>query len=186
MSKFKLMYLSKREAREASEAISRLLKRELTPLATLASEDAEALLTKEGSILVALRGEGIYVPALVDSELVSSVPGYVVVDEGAVRHVVNGANVMRPGIVEYSGFESGDVVVVREKAYGKAIAVGIALMPSGELPRISKGPVVRNVHHLRDAAWELLRDEEVQRLIKKLAKRPPPFGDGRKLESKFL
>ncbi|MGC8969152.1 MAG: PUA domain-containing protein [Conexivisphaera sp.] len=170
MPELKLRYFSKREAREVSEAISRALGRELTPLAELSSGKVAVVVTREGALLLRVPGSNAYVPALVDADSVSRVRGYVVVDEGAIRHVVNGANIMRPGIVEYSEFGRDEVVVVREGTYRKPIAVGIALVASEELRGMSRGQVVRNVHHLRDEAWELLRDEETQRFINKLIK----------------
>ena len=170
MPEFKLRYFSKREAREISSAVSRLLGRELTPLAELGSEGFVVVLTREGAMLVGFPKENIYVPALIDVDAVSRISGQVTVDEGAVRHIVNGANVMRPGIKGYTDFEVGDVVVVKEGVYGKPIAVGVALVPSRELVSMSKGAVVRNVHHLRDGAWELLHDEDAKRLVGKLVK----------------
>jgi PUA domain protein len=167
---FKLRYFSKREAREVSDAASRMLGRELTPLAELDSEGFALIVTREGLVLVGIPEENIYVPTLTDADSVAGIKGHVVVDEGAVRHVVNGANVMRPGIKEYTDFEAGDIVVVKEGVYGKPIAVGVALVPSRELASMSKGAVVRNVHHLRDGAWELLHDEDAKRLINKLVK----------------
>ncbi|MGC9189797.1 MAG: PUA domain-containing protein, partial [Conexivisphaera sp.] len=121
---FKLRYFSKREAREVSDAASRMLGRELTPLAELDSEGFALIVTREGLVLVGIPEENIYVPTLTDSDSVAGIKGHVVVDEGAVRHVVNGANVMRPGIKEYTDFEAGDIVVVKEGVYGKPIAVG--------------------------------------------------------------
>jgi len=167
---FKLRYLSKREAREAAGAISKRLGRSLTPMAEVDSEGTAIIVTEEGVLLVGVPDEGLYVPALADAASIDRLRGYVVVDEGAVRYVVNGASVMRPGIVEYSDFDADEVVVVREITYRRPIAVGIALVPSKDLAAMAKGPAVKNVHHLRDKAWELLRDEDVQRMISKLIK----------------
>ncbi len=168
MQELKLRYLSKRESRELSEALRKSIGRELTPLAELEAKGFSILVTEEGAILVG--SHGAYVPALTDEAGISSLRGQVVVDEGAVRPIVNGANVMRPGIVRYTEFEAGEAVVVREGVYNRPVAVGIALVPSRDLQAMSKGPVVRNVHHLRDEAWEALRSEDVTRLIKKLLK----------------
>ncbi|MBN1646105.1 DUF1947 domain-containing protein, partial [Candidatus Woesearchaeota archaeon] len=50
------------------------------------------------------------------------------VDEGTIPHVVKGADIMRPGIVEIQdGIRKGDVVVVRDSVHKKPIAIGIAL-----------------------------------------------------------
>ncbi|MCS7094950.1 MAG: hypothetical protein NZ988_03970 [Thaumarchaeota archaeon] len=76
----------------------------------------------------------------------------VYVDVGAVKHVINGASVMRPGIVKVTGeFSQGDYVVVREEKGGQAIAIGEALISSAEMASVSKGKVIRNVQHHGDA-----------------------------------
>ncbi len=166
----KLRYFSKHESRDLSGVLLRLLGRDLTPLAELESEGIVLVVTREGTVLVGVPKENLYVPALTDAEAVAGIKGQVVVDEGAVRHVVNGANVMRPGIKSYTDFDAGDLVVVKEEVYGRPIALGVALVPSRELASMSRGVVVRNLHHLRDRAWELLHDEETKRLLNKLIK----------------
>lgn len=76
----------------------------------------------------------------------------VYVDIGAVKHIINGASVMRPGIVRVVGeFSQGDYVVVREEKGGQAIAIGEALISSAELASVSKGKVIRNVQYHGDA-----------------------------------
>ncbi|WP_457591793.1 DUF1947 domain-containing protein [Geoglobus sp.] len=79
--------------------------------------------------------------------------GMVVVDEGAVRFVMNGADIMRPGIVDAdSRIAEGDFcyIVVEKKL--TPLAVGIALT-SGEDMIGEKGKVVENIHHLNDRIW---------------------------------
>ncbi len=80
----------------------------------------------------------------------------VVVDEGAVPRILNGADVMRPGIKEFKGsFKKGDVVVIRDLK-GRAIAIGIALVGSDEAMQMQKGKVVKNVHYLGDDIWKFM------------------------------
>ncbi len=79
--------------------------------------------------------------------------GMVVVDERAVRFVMNGADIMRPGIVDAdSRIAEGDFcyIVVEKKL--TPLAVGIALT-SGEDMIGEKGKVVENIHHLNDRIW---------------------------------
>lgn len=83
----------------------------------------------------------------------------VVVDMGAVPHVANGADVMGPGIVATDEkIEARDVVVVVDERHGKPLAVGSALVP-GEEMRTPKGKAVKNVHHVGDEIWLLLREK---------------------------
>ncbi|PSQ33009.1 RNA-binding protein [Halobacteriales archaeon SW_12_69_24] len=77
--------------------------------------------------------------------------GHVVtVDSGAISFVSDGANVMRPGIVDATDdIEPGDLVVVVEESHGKALAVGRAEAPGAEMVGDS-GKVLENLHHVGD------------------------------------
>ncbi|AEA47245.1 DUF1947 domain-containing protein [Archaeoglobus veneficus] len=77
----------------------------------------------------------------------------VVVDEGALPYVMNGADVMKPGIVYADeGIKAGDFVYVMVEGKESPIAVGIALVDGGEM-RQGKGKAVKNIHHLKDKVW---------------------------------
>jgi PUA domain protein len=79
----------------------------------------------------------------------------VTVDEGAVSFVSDGADVMRPGIVDADpDIEAGDLVVVAEETHGKALAVGRALVPGDEMPG-EQGRVVESVHHVGDDLYDV-------------------------------
>ena len=78
----------------------------------------------------------------------------VTVDAGAVSFVSNGADVMRPGIVEAGeAIEEGDLVVVAEETHGKVLAVGRALVDGAEMLGDS-GKVVESIHHVGDELFE--------------------------------
>ena len=76
----------------------------------------------------------------------------VVVDSGAVSYIVNGADVMAPGIVAADpDIVAGDPVVVVEERHNKPLAVGVALLPGPEMR--GSGKAVRSVHHVGDDLW---------------------------------
>jgi PUA-domain protein len=80
----------------------------------------------------------------------------IVVDSGAVPYVVNGADVMRPGVVSISDdVRAGSPVHVVEERHGKPIAVCIALYPAVEMREKTSGKVCRNIHHVGDEIWAL-------------------------------
>jgi len=82
----------------------------------------------------------------------------VVVDEGAVKFITNGADVMRPGIVELRGsFKKDDIVLIFSEKLVFPIAVGIALYDSNEIMEMKRGKVIKNVHHLGDDLFRLCR-----------------------------
>lgn len=80
----------------------------------------------------------------------------VVVDQGAVPHILNGADVMAPGIVDADeGIKEGDFVFVVEEEYGRPLAIGIALMDGKTMKEKKKGKAVKVIHHAKDKIWEL-------------------------------
>jgi PUA domain protein len=79
----------------------------------------------------------------------------VTVDAGAIEFVSNGADVMRPGIVDADGdIDEGDLVVVAEETHGKVLAVGRALTDGGDMLG-DEGRVVESLHHVGDDLFEL-------------------------------
>jgi len=77
----------------------------------------------------------------------------VVVDAGAVRFIVNGADVMNPGIVEADAeIAVGDLVIVVEERHKKPLAVGRALIPGTQMK--GEGKAVKSLHHVGDQIWK--------------------------------
>jgi PUA domain protein len=80
----------------------------------------------------------------------------VVVDTGAVPYVVNGADIMRPGVTSVSDdILAGKPVQVVEERYGKPLAIGIALYNTTELREKNSGKVVKTIYHVGDELWNL-------------------------------
>jgi len=78
------------------------------------------------------------------------------VDEGAIKFVLNGADVMRPGIKSFDQWgEAGGIVVVKEERKGRAIAVSRSVVASGEAQAIPKGVCLKNLHYVGDRFWAL-------------------------------
>ncbi|MEM4212136.1 MAG: PUA domain-containing protein, partial [Nitrososphaerota archaeon] len=72
--------------------------------------------------------------------------------------LVNGADVMRPGIVSFEGeFKQGDLVVVRDVNNRRALAVCRALMDSKTAAATQRGKVLENLHYVGDKYWRLSR-----------------------------
>jgi PUA domain protein len=67
----------------------------------------------------------------------------------------NGANVMRPGIKNYSDFSKDDIICVVEESQHKFLAVGKALVNSSEMKKMPKGEVIKNLHYISDKYWEI-------------------------------
>ncbi len=107
--------------------------------------DGEALLFKiEGKIFPTVRGALKLNPA----------QRRVLVDPGAVKFIINGADVMGKGIVEAdTSIKEGDLVIVMEQAHGKALAIGRALVPGNEMAGRA-GKAVESIHYVGDELWK--------------------------------
>lgn len=79
----------------------------------------------------------------------------VTVDMGAVKFVVSGADIMRPGIVDVEEFEKDAVVSIIDENNKKPLAVGKALLSSEEMQSQEKGKSVKNIHYVGDYIWNL-------------------------------
>ncbi|MFB6089520.1 MAG: RNA-binding protein [Halobellus sp.] len=80
--------------------------------------------------------------------------GVVTVDAGAISFVSDGADVMRPGIVEADAdIEADDLVTIAEETHGKVLAIGRALVDGDEMTGDS-GKVVESIHHVGDDLFE--------------------------------
>jgi len=97
-----------------------------------------------------------YLPFLNQTNILEKFPN-VMVDMGAVKFMCKGANVMRPGIKNYTEFSKNDIVCVIEESQHKFLSVGKAMIDSSELDDISKGEVVKNLHYVSDKYWEFAK-----------------------------
>jgi len=114
-------------------------------------EDGTIVYLIDGAVLLARAG-GVLFPTMM-CPCVEGLPS-VVVDMGAVPYVCNGADVMAPGVVDVRGdFQDGSLVVVRDVQHGKALAVGLAQVSSGEMKASERGKMVRNLHYVGDNLW---------------------------------
>ncbi len=74
----------------------------------------------------------------------------VTVDAGAISFVSDGADVMRPGIVEADErIAEGDLVPIVEETHGKVLAIGRARVDGAEMLG-DEGKVVDSIHHVGD------------------------------------
>ncbi len=80
----------------------------------------------------------------------------VTVDAGAVSFVINGADIMRPGVVSWDEeIKKGDHVIIREAAHGKAIAIGTALWDGSMFEKEKTGKCVKSLYFVGDDIWKM-------------------------------
>ncbi|MDD1675344.1 MAG: RNA-binding protein [Methanomicrobiales archaeon] len=80
----------------------------------------------------------------------------ITVDQGAIPFLVNGADVMRPGIKAVTDdVRVNAPVVIVEEIHGKPIGVGISLYDATEIRREIKGKMCKTIHFVGDLLWRL-------------------------------
>jgi PUA-domain protein len=84
---------------------------------------------------------------------------FVTVDMGAIRFVINGADIMGPGIVEADvSVQPGDMVWVRDEKNKKPLAVGLALVTGSEMAAKKPGKAIKSILFVGDKLWKLEED----------------------------
>ncbi len=80
----------------------------------------------------------------------------IVIDKGAIRFILEGADVMRPGIIGFhEEIKQGELVAVVDEVHHKPIAVGEALQSAMEIKLATKGPMVKTIHYVGDRLWTI-------------------------------
>lgn len=78
----------------------------------------------------------------------------ITIDMPAVKFIISGANVMRPGIKEIDdNIKKGEIITIADEVHKKPIAIGMALFDSEEMKKLEKGIVVNNLHYIGDKIW---------------------------------
>ncbi len=99
--------------------------------------------------------DGEYFPTVRGALELGLAKHIVIVDAGAVRFVVNGADIMCPGIVSAdSEIKEGDLVIIKEETHEKPLAIGRALM-SGEDMVGDSGKAIKSLHYVGDKLWNI-------------------------------
>ena len=150
--------LSRRDSTEMTSTIEAALgvKLDLSRSAQASCEEPEegVVFVHFGDMVFVKSGETI-VPFLGSPEALALFP-FATVDEWAIKFMLNGADVMRPGIKSFDQWGDADrIVIVKEEKKGRAIAVGKATVSSTEAQAMAKGVCLKNVHHLGDRYWTI-------------------------------
>ncbi|HID25477.1 MAG TPA: DUF1947 domain-containing protein [Thermoplasmata archaeon] len=97
----------------------------------------------------------IFIPTISAVLKYNPISRYVVVDEGAICFIANGADVMASGIVDADTMiQEGDPVWVKEERYGKPLATGLALVNGEEMKNSKTGKAVKTTHYVGDKLWK--------------------------------
>jgi PUA-domain protein len=78
----------------------------------------------------------------------------VTVDMGAIRFVIKGADIMRPGIPRWdTGIKKNEPVLIVDESHGKPIAIGISLYSDADYKEQQAGKAIKNIHYVGDVIW---------------------------------
>jgi len=78
------------------------------------------------------------------------------VDAGAIPYVVNGADVMRPGITKVTpDVKAQAPVQVVDDRHGKPLAIALALLDAPHIIESTSGKMCKKFHHIGDEIWNL-------------------------------
>lgn len=156
--------LNKRDRKKIAEKASKELGVEVTEVinrasivevAKVRSKDVKIIMLDKKPLLIIIK-ENIFPSIIGTIKYGIKLPlPIIVVDEGAVPHILNGADVMVPGIVEIKGAVNRGKVVYIADLKGRIFAVGRALMDDREIRSSEKGRAVKNVHYAGDWIWDL-------------------------------
>jgi len=87
------------------------------------------------------------------------------VDEGAVSHIINGADIMAPGITFVSNNVEENSLVSIKSPDGNIISIGLVLEGFKEKLSIKKGKVIKNLHYKGDKLYKICY-EFIKRVVK--------------------
>jgi PUA domain protein len=119
-------------------------------------EGAEIFIVN-GKPLLARFGDMLF-PTLAFEQVFPFLPR-IVVDMGAVSHLCNGADVMAPGVTSIQGdFGENDFLIIVDQRHGKPLAIGVTLFNSQTMKNMKQGKIVKNIHHVGDKLWKLIRE----------------------------
>ena len=154
--------LKSKEAKQIMEEASKKLRLDLEALFG-SKANVEVVESDVGEIYlidgkpVLYKTSGVVLPTLLFAEFNAKAPK-IVVDMGAIPYVCKGATVMAPGIVRFEGeFGKGDLVLIVDMKYGKALALGESLIDAEAARETKKGPIVKTLHYVGDKIWDYIK-----------------------------
>uniref|UniRef100_A0A0R3T2D9 PUA domain-containing protein n=1 Tax=Rodentolepis nana TaxID=102285 RepID=A0A0R3T2D9_RODNA len=110
-----------------------------------------------GEVLFFRQRDGPFVPTL---RLLHKYPfllPQLQVDRGAIKHVLNGSNIMCPGLTSPGAklckVPANTVVSIMAEGKEHAVAVGITTMSTDEMLDVNKNIGVETLHYLNDGLW---------------------------------
>ncbi|KAJ5079253.1 mct-1 protein [Anaeramoeba ignava] len=87
------------------------------------------------------------------------------VDEGAIRHIIGGADVMIPGLISKGGklpeenIPKGSMIAIMAEDKKHALGIGVLEVETSQIPVVKKGVAAQTIHHLTDGLWNYISEK---------------------------
>lgn len=135
--------------------MTQLLRKE-DVLESIKTTDKKVFILRNGVPIFILQHDR-YIPTVKCVHLIPDIAKKVVVDVGAIKYLINGADVMAPGLLhrtsDYPAVQENEVVSVY--GYGKthALGVGVVQMDNQQVEQIKSGVAIKMLSHLGDKTY---------------------------------
>jgi len=121
------------------------------------------LIVVNNQILFFNEREGPYYPTLRLLHRYPHILPHIQVDRGAIKFVMQGANIMCPGMTSPGGrlpedLQTNSIVAVMAEGKQHPLALGLTKLSAKEIREQNKGIGVDNIHYLNDGLWKLVLD----------------------------
>ncbi len=98
----------------------------------------------------------LLIPTLKLLQTHSSLLKIITIDMNAIKFIINGADIMRPGITNIDDNITKDQpILIIDTTHKKPLAIGISLHSTDELRTLPSGKVIKNIHFVGDELWKL-------------------------------
>jgi malignant T-cell-amplified sequence len=158
LGRLKRQVASKHDSRDYIERIQSACKIQLdvarsAQVDIIEPEDDVTFLVVDGKYTFVKQGDS-FIPYVGSQAVLDLLPS-ARIDDGAIKYILKGADVMRPGIATYDEWGDRDrLVVVRDDAKGRGLAIGMSLVESADMAKMTKGICIKNLHHAGDRVWD--------------------------------
>uniref|UniRef100_A0A0R3X828 PUA domain-containing protein n=1 Tax=Hydatigena taeniaeformis TaxID=6205 RepID=A0A0R3X828_HYDTA len=142
----------------AKDYLERILPRK-EPLKLLNHDHIELFADPSGEVIFFRQRDGPFVPSL---KLLHKYPfllPQLQIDRGAIKHVLNGSNIMCPGLTspgaKLCDVPANTVVAIMAEGKENAVAVGVTVLSTREMLDVNKNVGVETLHYLNDGLWQM-------------------------------
>lgn len=108
------------------------------------------------TLQTATKHQEILIPTLKLLQTKPQLLKHIEIDMNAIKFIINGADVMRPGITHIDdNIHKDQPLLVLDHTHKKPLAIGISSLTSDQFKLTTTGKVIKNIHYVGDELWKL-------------------------------